>query len=43
LRKWVKHFVDGKWEARPGAHLKRVKMKRDILIKAVAYFAKEPQ
>jgi len=58
LRKWVKEFAAGRWEARSGAplkseqqaelerlrrELKRVSMERDILKKAVAYFAKEPQ
>ena len=58
LRKWVKQFETGKWEAKTGMplksaeqaelerlrrDLKRVTMERDILKKAVAYFAKEPQ
>ena len=58
LRKWVKEFATGRWEARAGAplksehqtelerlrrDLKRVTMERDILKKAVAYFAKDAQ
>ncbi len=58
LRKWIKQFSSGKWEAKPGVPLKgeqqaeldrlrrelaKVKTERDILKKAMAYFAKEPQ
>lgn len=58
LRKWVKEFAAGRWEAKGGLplkseqqaelerlrrDLKRVSMERDILKKAVAYFAKDAQ
>lgn len=57
LRRWVKQFGSGNWEAAPGKELKsaqtqelerlrrelhRVRMERDILKKAVGYFAKDP-
>jgi transposase len=57
LRRWVRQFGSGRWEAAPGKELKaastqelervkrelnRVRMERDILKKALAYFAKDP-
>jgi|SRR5882672_4411721 len=58
LRKWIREFEAGRWEAKPGAPLKseqqaeierlrkenaKLKIERDILKKAAAYFAKESQ
>jgi transposase len=58
LRRWMREFETGTWEAEAGKplkpaqtqeleqlrrELKRVTMERDILKKAVAYFAKDPQ
>ena len=57
LRRWIRQFGSGRWEAAPGKDLKaastqelervkrelaRVKMERDILKEALAYFAKDP-
>jgi transposase len=57
LRRWIRQFGSGRWEAAPGKELKaastqelervkrelnRVRMERDILKKALAYFAKDP-
>ena len=57
LRRWIRQFGSGRWEAAPGKDLKaastqelervkrelaRVKMERDILKTALAYFAKDP-
>jgi len=57
LRRWLRQFESGQFDATAGAPLKsaqtleieqlrrelsRVKMERDILKKAVGYFAKEP-
>jgi transposase len=58
LRRWVRQFGTGKWEATSGKPLKteqqleierlrrelaKAQTERDILKKAVAYFAKEPK
>jgi transposase len=58
LRRWMRQFGAGKWEAIPGKPLKseqqleierlrrelaKAQTERDILKKAVAYFAKEPK
>jgi transposase len=58
LRRWMRQFGSGKWEASPGKPLKteqqleierlrrelaKAQTERDILKKAVAYFAKEPK
>ena len=57
LRRWIRQFGLGRWEAEPGKELKavstqelerlkrelnRARMERDILKKALAYFAKDP-
>ena len=57
LRRWIRQFGSGRWEAASGKELKaastqelerlkrelnRVRMERDILKKALAYFAKDP-
>jgi transposase len=57
LRRWIRQFGSGRWDAALGKELKaaptqelervkrelnRVRMERDILKKALAYFAKDP-